>query len=111
MSKHWKYLCTIPSVVHICCSKCDHVRMMESELFKQFFAAQLCGMKEEMSMLREMQSDNQRELHVIQQQQQVIHQQNSIPHICHKVHMQDMWRKICHVEKFQISIHGKWGEI
>ena len=49
--------------------------MMESELFKQFFAAQLCGMKEEMSMLREMQSDNQRELHVIQQQQQVIHQQ------------------------------------
>ena len=34
-----------------------------------------------------------------------------IPHICHIVHMWDMWRKICHVEKFQISIHGKWGEI
>ena len=34
-----------------------------------------------------------------------------IPHICHKFHMWDMWRKICHVEKFQISIHGKWGEI
>ena len=35
----------------------------------------------------------------------------SIPHICHIVHMWDMWRKICHVEKFQISIHGQWGEI
>ena len=35
----------------------------------------------------------------------------NIPHICHIVHMLDMWRKICHVEKFQISIHGKWGEI
>ena len=34
-----------------------------------------------------------------------------IPHICHKVHMWDMWRKICHVEKFQISIHDKCGEI
>ena len=36
---------------------------------------------------------------------------HTIPHICHIVHMWDMWRKICHVEKFQISIHGKWGEI
>ena len=35
----------------------------------------------------------------------------TIPHICHKVHMSDMWRKICHVEKFRISIHGKCGEI
>ena len=33
-----------------------------------------------------------------------------IPHICHIVHMWDMWRKICHVEKFQISIHGKWED-
>ena len=32
-----------------------------------------------------------------------------IPHICHKVHMRDMWRKRCHVDKFQISIHGKCG--
>ena len=26
----------------------------------------------------------------------------SIPDICHKYHKLDMWRKICHVEKFQI---------
>ena len=34
-----------------------------------------------------------------------------IPDICHIVQMWDMWRKIFHVEKFQISIHGKCGYI
>ena len=35
----------------------------------------------------------------------------TIPDICHIVQMWDMWRKIFHVEKFQISIHGKCGYI
>ena len=26
------------------------------------------------------------------------------PHICHKYHKLYLWRKICHVEKFQISV-------
>ena len=34
-----------------------------------------------------------------------------IPDICHKYHKLDMWRKICHVEKFQIYMHDKCGEI
>ena len=34
----------------------------------------------------------------------------NIPHICHKVHKWEMWRQICHVEKFQISIHGRCRE-
>ena len=36
---------------------------------------------------------------------------SSIPDICHKYHKWDMWRKICHVEKFQFYIHDKCGEI
>ena len=35
----------------------------------------------------------------------------NIPHICHLYHLPDMWRKICHVEKFQISMRDKCGEI
>ena len=35
----------------------------------------------------------------------------SIPHICHGHHGQCPWRKICHVEKFQIFIHDRCGEI
>ena len=34
-----------------------------------------------------------------------------IPDICHKYHKLDMWRKICHVEKFQIYMHDRCGEI
>ena len=33
------------------------------------------------------------------------------PDICHKYHKLDMWRKICHVEKFQIYMHDRCGEI
>ena len=36
---------------------------------------------------------------------------HSIPHICHKYHKWDMWRKMCHVEKFQIYMHDRCGEI
>ena len=35
----------------------------------------------------------------------------SISDICHKYHKLDMWRKICHVEKFQIYMHDRCGEI
>ena len=35
----------------------------------------------------------------------------TMPHICHIYHIWDMWRKICHVEKFQISMHDRCGEI
>ena len=35
----------------------------------------------------------------------------NIPHICHGHHGRCPWRKICHVEKFQISIHDRCGEI
>lgn len=35
----------------------------------------------------------------------------TIPDICHKYHKWDMWRKICHWEKFQFYIHDKCGEI
>ena len=31
----------------------------------------------------------------------------SIPDICHKYHKLNMWRKICHVEKFQICMHDR----
>ena len=34
-----------------------------------------------------------------------------IPDICHKYHKLDMRRKICHVEKFQIYMHDRCGEI
>ena len=34
-----------------------------------------------------------------------------IPHICRKYHKWDMWRKICHVEKFQIYMRDRCGEI
>ena len=34
-----------------------------------------------------------------------------LPHICHIYHIWDMWRKICHVEKFQIYMHDRCGEI
>ena len=34
-----------------------------------------------------------------------------IPHICCKYHKSDLWRKICHVEKFQIYMHERCGEI
>ena len=37
--------------------------------------------------------------------------QADIPDICHKYHKLDMWRKICHVEKFQIYMHDKCKEI
>ena len=30
-----------------------------------------------------------------------------IPDICRIFHILDMWRKICHVEKFQIYMHEK----
>ena len=30
---------------------------------------------------------------------------------CYLYHQPDMWRKICHVEKFQISLRDKCGEI
>ena len=30
---------------------------------------------------------------------------------CYLYHLPDMWRKICHVEKFQISLRDKGGEI
>ena len=33
----------------------------------------------------------------------------AIPHICRKYHKWDMWRKICHVEKFQM--HERCGKI
>ena len=36
---------------------------------------------------------------------------SSIPDICHIVQMWDVWRKICHVEKFQISLHVEKHEI
>ena len=32
----------------------------------------------------------------------------SIPDICHRYHRLYMWRKICHVEKFQISLYDKF---
>ena len=38
-------------------------------------------------------------------------QKQHIPDICHKYHKLDMWRKICHVEKFQIYMHDRCGEI
>ena len=31
-------------------------------------------------------------------------QTSSRAHICHKYHKLYLWRKICHVEKFQISV-------
>ena len=31
-------------------------------------------------------------------------------HICNLYHLWDLWRKIIHLEKFQISIHERWGE-
>ena len=34
-----------------------------------------------------------------------------IPHICHKYHKWDMWRKICHVENFFIYMHDRCREI
>ena len=34
-----------------------------------------------------------------------------IPDICRIFHILDMWRKICHVEKFQIYMHERCGEI
>ena len=34
-----------------------------------------------------------------------------IPDIGHKYHKWDMWRKICHVEKFQIYTHDRCGKI
>ena len=34
-----------------------------------------------------------------------------IPHICHIYHILDMWRKNCHVEKFQICMHDICREI
>ena len=30
--------------------------------------------------------------------------QKTRPHICHRYHRLYLWRKICHVEKFQISV-------
>ena len=34
-----------------------------------------------------------------------------IAHSCHIYHIWDMWRKVCHVEKFQIYMHERCGEI
>ena len=34
-----------------------------------------------------------------------------IPHICHGSHGYICGEKICHVEKFQISVHDRRGEI
>ena len=36
---------------------------------------------------------------------------HSIPHICHLDHLYIGGEKIGHVEKFQISIHDRCGEI
>ena len=38
-------------------------------------------------------------------------QDMDIPDICHKYHKLDMWRKIFHVEKFQIYMHDRCGKI
>ena len=34
-----------------------------------------------------------------------------IPHICRKYHKWDMWRKICHVEKFWLHMHDRCEKI
>ena len=36
---------------------------------------------------------------------------SSIPDICHGSHGYIRGEKICHVEKFQISVHDRCGEI
>ena len=41
----------------------------------------------------------------------LLHRTFSFSLRCYLYHLPDMWRKICHVEKFQISLRDKCGEI
>ena len=41
----------------------------------------------------------------------LLHRTFSFSLRCYLYHLPDMWRKICHVEKFQISLRDKYGEI